>query len=280
MVQNVEHANETGGRIGGLMEGIEAGAGDDAVVSKRVEIGGEKPSRRPVDAGWSKKKKQTVAAVAVVLTVAALGVGGWLMIAQRSIGLPRSAEEAVRVMSSARYDNLSDERRLQYAAEAARLMGERDPAEVAGMLGDDPDQVRRVMREMGFAQLQSSAVGMAQTGEMPDLIAMFSFMRQMSEAMSEREGPDFESMTEEEREAFREERRAEMQERIQNSIESGNAQNMVLMRQMFQSMRASGQGGGGGRGFGRMFGGRGGGGGGSPRGGGGGGGGGPRGGGG
>lgn len=237
--------------MGGLTEGLEIeGAKDARVASRRVEIGGDGGGRRPIDAGWSPAKKRAVGIGASVATVLLLTAGVVLMLSQRSVRLPRTADEAVAVLNSAGYERLPEERQRQIANEAARLLQTLEEEQVVALFEDDPDGARQMLRRIFEQRGQEVALKLAY-GQEVDFRQMFGEFRNLRGAFGGRGGPgDWQNMSEEEREALREQRAAEREARAQEEIATGNAQQSVLQSQMRQQMgrRFGGRGGGGRRG--------------------------------
>ena len=219
------------------------------------------PERKTIDADWSKQRKTIVGVGAAVLAVSAVTAGAFLMIRAQPPKLPTTAEEAIVVLGSAKYERLDSERKLQYATESARLLRELPPEERREIMrdGENREALRQLMEEM----MDDAAKKFARGEELE--FQGFGFRgpprgerdgnREGRERPERPEG-DRENMTEEEREQRRAEGRQRMANRFSNALQSGNAQSMGLRGEMFKRMMQSGQmpgrrgggGGGGGRG--------------------------------
>lgn len=216
-------------------------------------------ARKPIDAGWSPKKKKIVGAACATVAVGVLAAGAWVATATAAPSLPTTAAEAVAVMSSDRFNSLDPERKRQYATEAGRLIRGLSDEERRTLLRDDKnrDAMRKLWEEM--------------SDEMARRIARGEQVERPGPPAGARppagDRPPREELTAEQRAERMEERRQEMNKRFTESLASGNSQSGALRAEMFKKFfsQGGGRGGGGPRG--------GGGGGGGPRGGGGGGGG-------
>lgn len=104
------------------------------------------PKRRTIDAGWTKRRKIVVGAVSGCLAIAAAAGGLMVWSAMTPPPLPRSAEEAMRVLASDRFDRLDTERRAAYVTEASRLLREVPDDQRRAFFADLPEEHRRGMR--------------------------------------------------------------------------------------------------------------------------------------
>lgn len=218
-------------------------------------------TRRPLDAGWSKRKKTIVGSSCAAGAIAALSIGAWAMSASTPPPLPRSAQEAIAVLSSDRFERMDADRRRQYAAEAQRLLASMSPEERREMMRDVEN--REAMRALGEELFDDAARRFARGEEMPQPFWGGGVRR------TDREGPpvrmrdeNAERPTPEQIAEMREQMRQRMEERLAEQFRSGNAQSAGLRAEMFKRMMRSG-GGVGGPGRGGMGGARRGGGGGS-----------------
>lgn len=103
------------------------------------------------------RPKRTLLLSLVGLTLA-IGVllGGWLL--QRALsppGLPRTAEEALRVVGSDRFERLDHERRSQYLAESVRLLARLPDGEKGRMYEDE--RYKSLFDDLELAMLDDAA---------------------------------------------------------------------------------------------------------------------------
>lgn len=208
---------------------------DAAMAQKREGLG----------SAWSKQKKMTVGGVCAVVAVGAVSAGVFAMIANTPPNMPKTAEEAVRVMGSDKFDLLDKDRRGQYAAEAGRLLGGLDDDARRELLRGREN--REAMRNMMMEAMDQNARRMAKGEEMvwPD----FGWGRRGGGGEGREEWRRRqEEMTDEEREARRKERQERMNQMLRDQIGSGNSQDSALRGEMFQQMMRGGGGFGGRRG--------------------------------
>ena len=203
--------------------------------------------RQSIDAKWSARTKRLAASAAIILGVGAISGGLWAASAFSTPGLPGTAEEALAVLGSSKFERMSADRKSAYAEEAGRL------------LRDLPEESRRDMfrdeeqRKAMWALMEQRMADMARAvarGEPLDFASMFGDRPRGNTDRSRWR----EEMTDEERAQRRAEMQERMRERTTEMFKSGNAQTGELMGEMF---RSGGFGGGGRRGGGRGGGGRG-----------------------
>lgn len=193
--------------------------------------------RRPIDAGWSGRKKAVVGTGAGVLAAAALVGGAWVWWMSRPVEMPGSAEEALAVLGSARFERMDADRRRQYASEAGRLFMELSREERAELFGEGEN--REALRALREDMFDDMAYRFAR-GEGLE----FPWGRRGGDGeRRERRGPGGPGGPGE----MDPERRAEMRDRFNDRMnqmfQSGNAQSTGLRGEMFQRMRGGGGGG-------------------------------------
>ena len=198
--------------------------------------------RQTIDAKWSPTTRRLVTVGAVVVAVGAITGGVWTASAFSTPGLPATAEEALAVLGSPRFERMSAGRKSAYAEEAGRLLRELPEESRRDMFRDE--EQRQAMRALMQQRMGDMARAVAR-GETPDFRAMFRGARPPGDPDRQRRR---EEMTEEEREARRAERRERMRERMNEQFQSGNAQTGALMGEMFKTGSFGGGRGGGGRG--------------------------------
>ncbi len=208
--QNGDARRQIGG--GSLLEGIETAP------------------RRPIDASWSIARKRLVSVGAAALAIAALGAGGWAWWVNRPVSLPTSASEAIALMSSERFDRLSEDRRASYAAEAARLF--RELSEEQRRALREAEGAREAWRELMRQRMDEMARRVARGEEIERPERPAGPPREVMER--------FRNMTDEERAAMRERRIAQMNESMNERMTTGNSQSGALMSEMVRSRFAQG----------------------------------------
>lgn len=217
--------------------------------------------RRALDADWSKHKKLAVGIGAGVLALAAIGGGVWAYVSSLPPGLPKTAEQAVATIQSAKFERLDPDRKEQILAESRRLMRDMSWEERRELLGDDEarmalmeanmdEAARRLARGEGMGDMWRGMMGGGRPGGEEGREELTEEERQRRAEEWERRRQEMEaeraSMTDEERLAAQKEREAAMRERMSSQFQSGNAQNTGLRGEFFKRMRAMREQGGGG----------------------------------
>lgn len=185
--------------------------------------------RKPLDAGWSARKKRVVGAGSVAVALAAIAGGVAWAVMTRPPGLPKTAAEAVAVMSSDKYDRLDEQRQRQYASEAARLLRELPEEDRRALFADGAN--RDAMREVGMAMMDEMVLRFARGEEM-----QMPFGRMGGRPGG---GPPGQRPPGDDQQGG-EDRRAAMADRINSMLDdqftSGNAQMTGLRGEFFSSM--------------------------------------------
>lgn len=98
---------------------------------------------------WTPRRKKAAAIVGCALSLLILAGGIGMMWWMRPPSLPTSVGEALAVMSSSRFDRLDETRQSQYAAEAARLVGQLSAEERRNLFrdNDNRDALRKLREE-------------------------------------------------------------------------------------------------------------------------------------
>ncbi len=228
------------------------------------------PARRAIDANWSPRKKKIVGGLCIGLGVLAVSAGGVYAWGHRPVSLPKTREEAMKVMASDRYKNLDEDRRRQYAVVAAELFKDASREEMRTMFEDE--KTREVLFEMRQEQMDETILKVARGEPIPDWRTGWrpggmgpgglggpggpprDGQRREGAEGGPGGGPGGGEMTDEQRA----QRRADMVNRINNrigqAINDGNAQMNGLRAEFMSRVRAQGggpggpPGGGGGRG--------------------------------
>lgn len=201
--------------------------------------------RRTIDAAWSPKKKAIVSGVCVGVAAIALIGGATYAIGQRPPSLPKTAEEAVAVLSSDRFAKLDQDRQSQYATAAAGLLRDLPREQREALMQDE--ETRRALGEIREQMMEDIARKFAR-GEEIEWPRPPRDERTPEErrAEMERMREQWQNMSEEDRAARMDRMREMANSRINDSISSGNAQTNGLMAEMFK--RGGARGGPGGRG--------------------------------
>lgn len=71
---------------------------------------------------WTPKRKKAAAIGFCLFSLCGLGAGAWAMMWMQPPGLPKTAEEALAVMKSAKFERLDEVQKGEYADEANKLM--------------------------------------------------------------------------------------------------------------------------------------------------------------
>lgn len=221
----------------------------------RTELMPGKPTRLAIDADWSGRKKALVGAAAGLAAVGAVALGVWAFQAARPLPMPRTSEQAIAVLKSAKFERLPSARKVQITAEARRLLGDLPPEQRRELFRDEDN--RDAMRNLMEASFEETARRYAR-GEDLDAIRRDMGLpggpgmrgprdgqpRDRGDAppadgaRPPGDGGDGGGMTDEQREAQRAERMARFQERLANFFNTGSAQSGALRQEMFKRMRA------------------------------------------
>ncbi len=218
-------------------------------------------SRKPIDASWSPAKKRMVAIACAVLATGAVGYGSWAMLSRMPPSLPKTADDALAVINSAKFARLDPERKQQYLEETMRLVRELPEEQRRNYWRDEKN--REAFRKFMEERFDDAARRFARGETLPSMFPGGGPPRG-PRPEGETQRPQ---LTEEERAARLEQARNEANKRIGEQIKSGNAQSGGLRGEMMKRGMGGGRGGWGGRGGGGGGGGAGGGGGGGQRGG-------------
>lgn len=199
--------------------------------TNRFDLDDAISGRATLDAHWSPRKKATVGVATVTIAVAAIGASVWYTLASRPPRLPRSVDEAVTVLASAKFDQLDEERQRQYQAEASRLVRAMSQEERRAMMEDEAN--RAAMRRLWQERFDDIARRFARGEDMP-----FRRTRPNNAQRGDRSQrrPDRENMTDEERQQRREQSRDNINERIASDAQSGNAQDSGLRSEMMKRL--------------------------------------------
>ncbi len=223
------------------------------------------PVRKAIDANWSPKKKKVVGGLCVGLGVLAVSAGGVYAWGHRPVSLPKTREEAMRVMASDRYKSLDEDRRRQYAVVAADLFKDVPREEMRTMFEDE--KTREVLFEMRQEQMDETILKVARGEPIPDWRTGWrpggggpggpGGPRPEGGTPGEgqrREGgpggagaPGGGEMTDEQRQQRRADMVGRINQRIGQSINNGNAQMNGLRSEFMSRMREQGGGPGGAR---------------------------------
>ena len=204
--------------------------------------------RKAVDADWSNAKRIAVGSLAAMLTIAAVGAGGWFAWQHRPVSFPETTEQALAMGKSGRIERLPVERQRQWYAEAAPLLVEVPRDEWRTSFDEDD---RAAAREIMRAQFGESIREVARGNQSPrDMFANMMRGRRPNndgnEGERRAEGGDREGG--EEGRPSRADRQANMRDRLSQAFQNGDAQQPGLMGEFFTMMRAQREANGGQRG--------------------------------
>ncbi len=206
--------------------------------SHRIDLDDAIAGRTTLDAHWSPRKKAAVTTAAVTIAVVAIGASVWFTLANRPPRLPRTVDEAITVLASAKFDHLDEERQRQYQAEASRLMRALSQEERRALMEEEAN--REAMRKLWMERFDDIARRYARGEDLPQ--------RRPRPGNGERGNrPGRENMTPEEQQERRDQFRDNINERIASDAESGNAQDSGLRAEMMKRRSAQRKTGGGSR---------------------------------
>ncbi len=216
----------------------------------RTELLQESTVRKSIDADWSGKKKAAVAGGVSVLGIGAIALGVWAFQATRPLSIPETTDEAIAVLSSAKFDRLPSDRKAQVTAAARGLLADLPDDQRRALFRDEEN--RDAMRNLMEATMDDMSRRYARGEELDEIRRGMGFgggrpggatrgrpgtARPGSDAQRT---PD-EQLTPEqqqEREQRRAERMAQFQQRIAEAFNAGSAQTAALRGEMFKRMRA------------------------------------------
>lgn len=201
--------------------------------NKRIDLDDAIAGRTTLDAHWSSRKKTSVTVAAVGIAVVVVGASVWFTLANQPPRLPRSVDEALMVLASAKFDHLDEERQRQYQAEASRLVRALSPEERRAMMEEAAN--REAMRRLWQERFDDIARRFARGEENP-----FRRARDGNGQRGNRpEGRfDRENRTDENRQNRLEQFRDTMNERIASDAQTGNAQDEGLRAEMMKRRTA------------------------------------------
>ncbi len=110
---------------------------------------------------WTPRRKKTAAIAGCALSLLILAGGVGMMWWMRLPSLPTSVSEALSVMGSSRFDRLDETRQSQYAAEAARLVGQLSAEERRALFttNENRDALRKLREEQEDIDARKIALG-------------------------------------------------------------------------------------------------------------------------
>ena len=214
------------------------------------------PVRKTLDANWSPKKKKVVAALSIGLGTLAVAAGSYFAWTHRPVSLPKSREEAMRVMASDRYKNLDEERKRQYAVVAAEFFKDVSREEMRNYFQDE--STREVLFQMREQAMDEMILKVARGEPIEDMRMGWrpggfggpggggpgggGGQRPDGQRPEGERGPGGPGgggeMTEEQRQQRRAEMTQRIRDRIGNSVNDGNAQMNGLRAEFMSRMRA------------------------------------------
>lgn len=201
--------------------------------NNRIDLDDAIAGRTTLDAHWSSRKKTSVTVAAVGIALVVVGASVWYTLANQPPRLPRSVDEALMVLASAKFDHLDEERQRQYQAEASRLVRALSPEQRRAMMEEAAN--REAMRRLWQERFDDIARRFARGEDNP-------FRRARPDNGQRGNRPegrfDRENRTDEGRQNRQEQFRDNMNERIASDAESGNAQDSGLRAEMMKRRTA------------------------------------------
>lgn len=202
-------------------------------------------------------KSRKVLMVLAVLAAVAIAGGGYYAWSITPPPMPKTADEAVALLKSDRFQRLSDKQKRQYRDRIAEVIGPLDPEKRRELMRDRELRESGGGRDMMRAMMLQRATAYAQAdpAERQDMITQAR--EQFGAMMRGRGGPrgegdgqgnrppsgegeerqPREEMTEAEREARRAERREQWKSHIEQWVNEGNPQESALIREYFHALR-------------------------------------------
>lgn len=211
-------------------------------MSHRIDLTAElERSRAPIDAGWSRRKRLAVGAGAIAASSLAVSLGALFMARAQPPALPKSFDEAVKVIASGALDRMDESRRQAYLEEAARLL--RDQGRFDWPSRAQDDATRSALRTIREQRLDDAARRFAR-GEDPFAEWRNRDRPQMTpeqrEQMRQRFAQARDQMTPEELAERREQMRRQINEQATQALATGNAQDGALRSEMAKRLGAAG----------------------------------------
>ncbi len=211
------------------------------------------PARKAIDANWSAKKKRVVAGLCIGMGTLAVAAGSYFAWTHRPVSLPKTREEAMKVMASDRYKNLDEERKRQYAVVAAELFKDIPREEMRNYFQDE--STREVLFQMREQAMDEMILKVARGEPVEDMRMGWrpggggpggggpggggpGGQRPEGERGPGGPGGAGGEMTEEQRQQRRAEMAQRMRDRIGNAVNDGNAQMNGLRSEFMSRMRA------------------------------------------
>lgn len=94
---------------------------------------------------WTPKRKKIAAVAFCLFSLCGLSLGAWVMIRMQPPGLPQTAEEAMAVMKSAKFDQLDSLQKEEYLNEANKLMANIPWEERRELFQNDRESMEKLM---------------------------------------------------------------------------------------------------------------------------------------
>lgn len=94
---------------------------------------------------WTPKRKKIAAIAFCFFSLCGLAAGAWAMLWLQPPGLPKTAEEALAVMKSAKFERLDETQKGEYADEANKLMANMPGEERRELFKNDRESMEKLM---------------------------------------------------------------------------------------------------------------------------------------
>ena len=126
-----------------ILDGINVAAPKKAAPHAWSKIHATNVSMSSIE--WTPKRKKIAAVAFCLFSLCGLGLGAWLMIRMQPPGLPQTAEEALAVMKSAKFDQLDSLQKEEYENEANKLMANMPWEERRELFQNDRETMEKLM---------------------------------------------------------------------------------------------------------------------------------------
>ncbi len=126
-----------------ILDGINVAAPKKAAPSAWAKMRSNSVSLDSIE--WTPKRKKIAAVAFCLFSLCGLGLGAWLMIRMQPPGLPQTAEEAMAVMKSAKFEQLDTLQKEEYLNEANKLMASMPWEERRELFQNDRETMEKLM---------------------------------------------------------------------------------------------------------------------------------------
>lgn len=135
---------------GSILDGIDITAPKKAAPSGWAKMKANSVSLDSIE--WTPKRKKIAAVALCLVSFCGLGLGAWVMIRMQPPTLPQTAEEAMAVMKSAKFDRLDPSQKEEYENEANKLMANLPWEQRRELFKEDRETMEKLM-ERNFEEM-------------------------------------------------------------------------------------------------------------------------------